>query len=181
MKSFLLVSAITVSLFSASSVSVAGHQRHDNRHHYDDNARVIHVKPIFSSKRITTPYRDCGYKKQHRDDRYRHYSSAVLGGLAGGIIGNQFGKGSGKTAMTIAGTVIGSTVAYQLGYDANNNHYKKYDNGCKTSHRYHKEKKIDGYLVRYRYQGRTYTTRMNHRPGKYIPINVTVRPIGRFY
>lgn len=181
MKSFLLSCGITSALIFASTTTFAGHQRHLDKHHYDDNARVVHVKPIYSKNRVATPYRDCGYKKHYRNEHYGRYAPAVVGGLAGGLIGNQFGKSSGKTVATIAGAAIGSTIAYQLAYDDDYNDYKRYDKQCKTSYRYHKEKHIEGYLVRYRYQGRTYTTRMNHRPGKYIPINVTVRPIGRFY
>jgi uncharacterized protein YcfJ len=79
------------------------------------------------------------------------------------------------------GAAIGSTIAYQLTYDSNYNDYKSRDKHCETRYRYQNDRRIEAYLVRYRYQGRTYTTRMNHRPSKYIPINVIVRPIGRFY
>lgn len=180
MKTFVLLCGITSSLVF-SSAALAAHQRDNDLHHYEDNAKVTHVKPIYSSKRIATPYRDCGHNKHYKRYNNNNYAPAIVGGLAGGIIGNQFGKGSGRTAMTIAGTVVGSALGYQLAYDTDNQHYQKRDKHCKTSKRYHHKQRIDGYLVRYRYQGRSYTTRMDHRPGKYIPITISVSPLGRYY
>jgi uncharacterized protein YcfJ len=181
MKSLLLSCGLASTLIFASPSTLAGHERHQETHHYDDNARVIDVKPIYSQNRIASPYRDCGNKNHYRTDQYGRYTPAVVGGLAGGLIGNQFGNGGGKTASTIVGAAIGSTIAYQLTYDSNYNDYKSRDKHCETRYRYQNDRRIEAYLVRYRYQGRTYTTRMNHRPSKYIPINVIVRPIGRFY
>jgi len=40
---------------------------------------------------------------------------------------------------------------------------------------------MDGYNVTYRYQGRTYSTQMDHRPGKRIPVNVSVSPANSYY
>lgn len=181
MKSLLLFCGVAATLALSTSAAFAAHPRHDNQHHFTDNAKVINVKPIYSKKRVSTPYRDCGYNNSYQHSGSNNYSTTIIGGVAGGLIGNQFGKGSGKTAATIVGAVVGSAVGYQLGYEPALKTYKRNEQPCRTSHRYHQEKHIEGYIVRYRYQGRSYTTRMNHRPGKYIPVTVSVSPVGRYY
>jgi uncharacterized protein YcfJ len=42
----------------------------------------------------------------------------------------------------------------------------------------HWETVNSGYLVDYKYNGRRYTTETDEHPGRYIPVNVSVRPSG---
>jgi len=149
-----------------------------------DYARVISSKPIVNYVTVKTPVRECWEEMQYYtvDRRARHGDGATLvGALIGGVVGHQFGSGSGKDAATVAGTLIGAAI----GSDASRQHY----NGrriervarpverCKTRYQSHREKRIDGYSVTYRYNGQRYRTEMPYDPGRRIRIRVDVRPV----
>ncbi len=189
----LLVTAGLTTLLSLSSASVlAGDKHHKKDYHdnyrsersYQETARVTHVEPLYTTVRVSVPQRECYERPQHRTE-YRQresYTSTIAGGLIGGVLGNQFGKGSGNTAMTIAGTLLGGSIGRDAGgYSSQMN--SDYDRGeeCHITERVHEEQRIDGYLVTYHYQGQTYTTEMDHYPGKRIPVNVSVEPARRYY
>jgi uncharacterized protein YcfJ len=69
-----------------------------------------------------------------------------------------------------------------IGRDVAHGHRRHYghpvsETVCRTEHDYHVEERIDGYRVEYRYQGRTYVTRMGHDPGERIRVRVDVSPV----
>jgi uncharacterized protein YcfJ len=49
---------------------------------------------------------------------------------------------------------------------------------CETRYRSHREERIDGYNVLYRYKGQKYSTRMPYDPGYRIKVRVDIRPAG---
>ncbi len=105
----------------------------------------------------------------------RSYTPMILGGILGGVVGNQFGSGSGKKLMTAAGVVLGGS----LGRDATRHHRRHYahstiETQCRTEYDYREEERVDGYLVEYSYQGRTYETRMDHEPGDRLRVKVDI-------
>jgi uncharacterized protein YcfJ len=163
-------------IISVMSTPTIAADRYQDDHYYQDTARVINVDPIYRDVRISSPERECWDKPRYRNYRSSNdsYTSTIAGGIIGGVIGNQFGKGSGKTAMTVAGTLLGGSI----GRDYNNNQAGYYDNGqqCHVTERYRTEQRLDGYRVTYKYNGKTYTTEMDHDPGRYIPVEVSVKP-----
>lgn len=178
----------TVTLFSALTLASASAMAdHDDRYQRDsrgydrgDKARVTHVEPIYRRVTVTRPQQECWEEPRRYRDGHKSYTSTIAGGLIGGVIGNQFGGGSGKTAMTIAGTLLGGSVGRDVGARHQDVDYA-YQEQCRVVERSYQEQRIDGYEVTYRYHGKQYTTVMDQRPGKFIPVDVHVEPRQRRY
>jgi uncharacterized protein YcfJ len=123
-------------------------------------------------------------------------AGTVLGAIIGGVVGHQFGLSSGgRDRGTAAGALIGGLI----GNSAERNADRGSDSGyrrvsresvaveqipvtrdvqrCQTNTEYREQ--ISGYDVRYRYNGREYSTRLDYDPGQTMQINVDVRPAGR--
>jgi uncharacterized protein YcfJ len=143
---------------------------------YADYADVLRVQPISTTVRVSTPRQECReVPVARRDSGPRSYTPMILGGILGGVVGNQFGSGNGKKLMTAAGVALGGS----LGRDAASRHGRHYahtsiETQCRTEYDYREEQRIDGYLVEYSYQGRTYETRMDYDPGDRVRIKVDI-------
>lgn len=185
----LLITTSLISLLALSSPTVFAYNQ-DNKHNnysrhnnnFEDTARVTHVEPIYETIRVPTSYRECS-PRSHRNNTHQQksYTSTIAGGLVGGVIGNQFGGGSGKKIMTAAGALLGGSIGRDLNpLPQSYSQYNRVDN-CRTTERYQQKERINGYYVTYRYQGKTYTSEMDEHPGKYIPVEVSVRPARPYY
>lgn len=181
LKPLYLATALTL----VSATAMAGDRYDDDDYRYykkgdRDRARVTHVEPLYRTVTVTTPERECWEEPRRYQHGHKSYTGTIAGGIIGGVLGNQFGGGSGNTAMTIAGTLLGGSV----GRDMSNRHQNVdygYEEHCRVVERQRREQRIDGYEVTYRYHGRTYTTLMDHHPGKFIPVDVHVEPRQRRY
>lgn len=175
--------SLLTTLVLASSAAVAG-DRYNDRDYRDyksaEKARVTRVAPIYRTVTVTTPQQEC-WDEPRRSRRDHHsYTSTIAGGIIGGVIGSQFGGGNGKTALAVAGTLLGGSVGRD--WEAKNrNVHTGYQEHCRVVERQHREQRIDGYDVSYRYHGKHYTTVMDHHPGKFIPVDVHVEPRHRPY
>lgn len=184
MKKLISTLSLTTLLALSSSPLFAGNKHYQSKHNFEDSARVTHVESLYRTVRVPTPQRECWQEQQYRSNRNQHqsYTSTIVGGIVGGVVGNQFGGGSGKKIMTVAGALLGGSV----GRDYNHNRSQRQSNydtveQCRMTERYHEEQQSDGYRVSYRYNGQSYTTHMDHRPGKRIPVEVSVRPVNNYY
>ncbi|MBL8512978.1 MAG: glycine zipper 2TM domain-containing protein [Betaproteobacteria bacterium] len=154
----------------------------------------------YEERRVRREYPDA--YRENRDyrsssnDREGTGAGAVLGAIIGGVIGHQFGNSSGgRDRGTAAGAVLGGVIGHQIEKDGNNEYrstdspYRRsrYDvervpvtrdvQRCNVVNDYREE--VRGYDVRYRYNGRDYTTRLSYDPGPTIPVQVEVRPAYR--
>ncbi len=151
---------------------------------YTDSAEVIEVEPITKIVRVETPRRECWDEEVTVPRRVRYHDSAtptIIGGIIGGVVGNQFGKGDGKTLMTVAGALLGGSVGrdharYRAAAD-NYSAYTTIETRCTVRTEYHEEERVEGYRVKYGYNGRVYVTRTRHHPGDRIPVSVSVVPV----
>lgn len=164
-------------LILACGALAAGSAAAASIHRYADYADVLRVQPILTTVRVSTPRQECREVPvaRHRSGP-RSYTPMILGGILGGVVGNQFGSGNGKKLMTAAGVVLGGS----LGRDVARRHRRHYgrtiiETQCQTEYDYHEEERVDGYLVEYSYQGRTYETRMDHDPGDRVRVKVDIR------
>ncbi len=137
----------------------------------------------------------------HNDD-VRHYERprrsavpSIIGGLIGSLVGHQFGGGHGKTALTIAGAIAGASIGNRVahgsnrvahgsnrvahgsnrvahGSDLTNDHARV--QRCHTTNQSRIVNDITGYDVTYRYNGETFTKRMDTHPGERVRINVRI-------
>ena len=168
------------------------HQKKHRKHKKQRNnsrglAKVISVKPLYRTVRVSTPTRECYEAPVTHSRSYGghgdSYTPLIVGGILGGVVGNQFGGGSGKGLLTAAGAILGGS----LGRDTQRHHrshrghretYTTYETRCETHYQSHHEERIDGYKVKYKYHGRVYRTTTDYHPGDYIEVDVNVRPIG---
>jgi len=172
--------AIASLVLVAGPASAANYAYGGNKAVYD-YARVVSSTPVIRYVTVTTPVKECWedveYYTRSRPEPGRA-GKTLFGAIVGGVIGHQFGSGRGNDAATVAGTLIGAAVAnggdrrpyYQT------TEYSRPVTRCETNYQSHKEERIDGYDVVYRYHGQKYATRMPYDPGNKIRIRVDVRP-----
>lgn len=149
-----------------------------------DYAKVISAEPIINYVTVKTPVRECWEETRHYTvDRHAgdRRASTFLGAVIGGVVGHQFGSGRGNDAATVAGTLIGAAIGNEsardrYGYEKERVSYPV--ERCATHYREHREERIDGYRVTYRYHGQKYLTEMPYDPGNRLRVRVDVRPAG---
>lgn len=150
-------------------------------HEYEDRARVLSVRPQI--ERVNTPTQECRteyVRESYYEAPRRSNTGAIVGGIAGGLIGSRFGGGSGRIATAAVGAGLGAVVGDRYdnrdaGYGRERVETRPVER-CVTVDR--RESVTTGYLVNYEYNGRQYTTVTERDPGKFIPVNVAVRPGG---
>lgn len=162
-------------LSGASMTAAAGHDR------FEDRARVISVTP--QVERVNVPVQECRteYVRESRyENNRRSNGGAIIGTIAGGLIGSRFGGGDGRLITTAVGAGLGAVIG-----DRHDNRYSTRGRervqtrpveSCQTIDRW--ETVNRGYLVDYKYRGRVYSTETLDHPGRYLPVNVSVRPSG---
>ena len=133
-------------------------------------AEVISVKPI--TKTIKTPRQDCHPEQvtQQKPVQDEHrVAGTVVGALVGGVLGNQVGSGNGRKVATVAGAAAGGYAGNQI-----QDQMQKADTTTTTEQRcvtaYDSAEQPAGYKVTYRLNGKVAVVRMDHDPGKRIPV-----------
>ena len=174
--------AIAAMLFGSNAW--ADHDYRNGRGGRDqyDYAKVLSADPIINYVNVTTPVRECWEEQEYYTvdhNRHNRRAGTFLGAVIGGVIGHQVGSGSGNDAATVAGSLIGAAI----GNDAASDRYgverrSRPVQRCETRYREHREERIDGYRVLYRYNGQKYMTEMPYDPGKRLRIRVDIRPAG---
>jgi uncharacterized protein YcfJ len=173
MKSRILNTTLAAALFAASGAAQAGPARG-----YGDGftARVpvLASTPVYET--INEPRRECWTETAGYETRsYRDGNStggAILGAIAGGLIGSTVGKGDGRVAAAAVGAATGAVVG-----DRWNDGGGRYESRpqqverCRSYDNYRQV--ISGYDVRYRFQGREYSTRLPYDPGRWLTLNVS--------
>jgi uncharacterized protein YcfJ len=175
----LKILAILSAIVIVSPARAANYESSDT---YYDKARVLSADPIYTTVSVSTPRRECRqvpverYGRGHGGKHYKSATPIILGGVVGAAIGNQFGHGTGKTVGTIAGGILGGSVANGHRGRGHGHGHQKTVTQCETIDEYHDEERIDGYRVKYRYNGRVYHTRTETDPGKRMRVQVSVAP-----
>ena len=162
----------------AATVSLPVLANDDN---YEDRARVISVAPQF--ERVNQPRQECRteyVRESYYEAPQRSLGGAVIGGVAGGLLGSTIGRGNGRVAAAAVGAGVGAIVGDRV--DNNRQGYGRERvatrpvESCVTVDHWHQVPA--GYLVNYEYNGRQYSTVTERDPGRYIPVQVGVRPNG---
>lgn len=172
-------------LLGLATQAVADDNKYRNKGPKYDYADVISSQPIVRYVTVTTPVQECWEDVEHYtvNNRPRGEGGRTLfGAILGGVIGHQIGSGRGNDAATVAGTLIGASIGNQSAYNNGGNYgrtqHSRPVKRCETQYRDHREERIDGYEVVYRYHGQKYATRMPHDPGRKIRVRVDIRPAG---
>jgi len=147
-----------------------------NRDHFD-YAKVTKVRPIYETVQVASPVQQCWDEQVTRSAAGRRsYTGVILGSIIGGAIGSEVGHGRHRDVVTVAGAVLGGSIANDLHYrNQRTTTTTTIERQCKTVQNYHAEQRKVGYQVQYRYAGKSYTTRMNHAPGKRVRVAVSVQ------
>ena len=167
---------LVITALTAAVVSAPAYARGDYEY-----AKVVSADPIYRTVRVSTPRQECYDERVvTREPAYRSNGdpgAALFGAILGGVAGHQFGKGSGKSVATAAGALIGAGIGQSRtrSYSGATERVS-YETRCSNYDDYRTEQRVEGYDVTYRYNGRTYHTRMPHDPGNRIPVRVDVSP-----
>jgi len=173
MKSRILNTTLIATLLAASGAAQAGPGR-GNGDGFTARAQVLASTPLYET--INEPRRECwtetvGYETQsYRESK--NAGGAILGAIAGGLIGSTVGKGNGKVAAAAVGAATGAVVGDR--WNDGSTHYESRPQQverCRTEDNFRQV--INGYDVRYRFQGREYSTRLPYDPGKWLALNVS--------
>ena len=163
---------------------------------FGDQARVVSARPIM--ERIPVSREECWNEVQRGYEERRVTRTVtgaaigpgtVLGAVIGGAIGRQFGNSTGgKDRGTAAGAIVGGVIGNQIERDAN-------AGGPSASRELEVERRpvernvercriveelreaTIGWDVRYEYQGREFSRRMQNDPGRFVRVRVDVEPI----
>lgn len=143
--------------------------------HYD-TAAVVSVTPITRMVHVPDMQQECWNESIINDTSNDSDSttSTIVGGIVGGVVGNQFGKGKGKTAATVAGTLLGGSVGHDMSTQ-DSSPTERVIRRCRSIDHGYDEERIEGYSVKYKYQGATYTTRMHKDPGETLRVRVETK------
>ncbi len=177
--------AVTIALIGTLSANYAAADRYYNESRIR-SAEVTRVEPITRTIERRQPYEECWIEQvrhdNYYDDQNSGYSGTILGGVIGGAIGNAVGH---KKRNKQIGTAVGALLGASIGHDISRSHRSRPDRGyryrdeqrCEIRYETRHEEKVIGYNVWYRYNGDSYTTRMDHDPGKHIKVRVSVNPL----
>ncbi|MCG2577915.1 glycine zipper 2TM domain-containing protein [Dechloromonas sp. XY25] len=134
------------------------------------SAEVLAVEEI--KEKVRVPREDCRdvqvQRKAPVQDEHR-IAGTVIGGVLGGVVGNQIGRGKGNTLATVAGAAAGGYAGntVQKGMQDRDT-VATVEHRCRTV--YETSDKLAGYDVSYRLDGKEGRVRMDHDPGKTIPV-----------
>jgi uncharacterized protein YcfJ len=171
------------SSFFALALASSGTVQADNDYDpsYVDTARVISVKPVYRLVEVSVPYEECWDEKiagsSHTYRARDSYVAPIAGAIVGGVIGNQFGGGSGKDALTVGGALLGAAIGDNVRKTPRRHSSPRYEQRCSTTYETNTREELDGYKVKYRYNGEVFHTRMPYDPGDSIRLRVSITPL----
>lgn len=159
---------IIVSALMSASISLPAMANDE----YYDQARVLAVTPQY--ERVNYPAENCRmeYVRESYSSKNNSPLGAIIGGVAGGLLGSQVGKGNGRVAAAAVGAGVGAVIGDRISSNQTTSYSNRPVERCVVADNWQAVNK--GYLVTYDYNGRDYTTLLDHDPGPTIPVRVSV-------
>jgi len=173
-----LLISLPLSTITAAPPSTLHNKHHSGAQKHTDYAKVTDVDPIYKTVSHRVPERSCWTETVYEPvSSSSSYTPTILGTLIGGAIGNEVGHSNkNKKVGAVAGALLGASIAGNYS-NSSNKSVARDTEVCETQHRTEYEERLVGYNVQYRYQGRTYHSRMDRRPGSRIKVAVQVKPV----
>ena len=151
---------------------------------FNDTARVRNVNPQYEN--VSVPRNECTSQwvtEQQPVAASRNYGGLAVGGVAGAVLGNQVGKGHGREAATALGAVVGALAGEHFanqngwggGYQQASQPQQRQVQNCRTVNDV--QSRLTGYQVEYEYRGQVYSTVTREKPGRTLPVRVSVAPV----
>lgn len=170
MNARILNTTLIAALLAASGAAHAGRGGGDG---FTTQARVLSSTPVYDT--VNEPSRECwtetvGYERTAVRNG-NNTGGSIIGAIAGGLLGSTVGKGNGKVAAAAVGAATGAVVGDRwndrdAGYVSRPRQVER----CQVRDNYRQV--LSGYDVRYRFEGREYTTRLPYDPGQFVTLNV---------
>jgi len=171
---------ITAAILGLSIVLAAGAASADASGGFYTRGRVLKVEPVFETVRVNRPEEQCWDERVPARggpySGYRSHTPAIAGAIIGGVLGHQIGSGSGRDWATAGGALLGSSVgrdAYASSHYPPSNSYVV-ERRCDRVDHFENRRELVGYRVKYEYDGRTFWTRTDEDPGKWVEVKVDV-------
>lgn len=150
---------------------------------FNDTARVRNVEPRHEN--VSVPRNECTSQwvtEQQPVAASRNYGGLAVGGVAGALLGHQVGGGRGRDAATAVGAVVGALAGEHF---ANQNGWGGYQQASQPQQRQVQtcntvndvQSRLTGYQVEYEYRGQVYNTVTREKPGRTLPVRVSVTPV----
>lgn len=134
------------------------------------SAQVLDVEAL--TRTVKNPRQVCGNEvvtQQAAIKDPQRVTGALIGAVAGGVLGNQIGHGDAQTIATVAGAAAGGYAGSKVQKNMQDGRTtQSVVQRCRTV--YDSVQTPDGYKVRYRLGEREGTVRMDHDPGRSIPV-----------
>ena len=169
----MLTGLLSATLIITTSASFA-----EDSFHYD-YATVLQSKPVYRIIEVTKEERQCRNEEVvYQQHRKRSSNGTLIGGILGAAVGHALGHNSKhRSGATVAGAFVGASI----GNNTNNNYRvsekRVVENHCRLVPTTWEEERIIGYNVVYRYNGRTFETRLPFEPADSLKIRVVMTPI----
>jgi uncharacterized protein YcfJ len=133
-------------------------------------AEVIAATPAMET--VSVPRQECYdelVEQQEATKDPKQITGTVVGAVIGGVLGNQVGGGSGKKIATVGGAVAGGYAGNKVQENMQEgNTSRQVNQVCNTVYDQHQEQV--GFDVTYRLNGEQNVVRMDHDPGRRIPV-----------
>jgi uncharacterized protein YcfJ len=101
----------------------------------------------------------------------------VVGGIIGGAIGYHLGEEHSEQELgTIAGGLMGAAAGHGVSRHVYDARHIRVSGPCTPRHHDRRSSRPVEYQVIYRYNGRTYTEKMDYDPGEWVKLDVEATP-----
>jgi uncharacterized protein YcfJ len=142
----------------------------------DNYARVIESKPVYAASESKE---ECwnpraGHYEERRNTSDSTRNGTAIGAIVGGVLGHQVDSGAGAT---IGGALLGGLAGHEIDRRNNSNAQDDLDySRCRVVS--NGDGGLQGYDVRYSYNGQEYVTRMSSDPGRRLQLGRDIRDDG---
>ena len=150
------------------------------RHRTDGDVvygRVVSVEPVYP---VTTygGSRDSCIRRIDDGRSYNSRTPTLLGAIIGGALGHRIGDRHGDPEVAaIAAGILGASIGRDVGRHLRESRSIVVDGPCGAHRSRQTRREPVEYVVRYRYNGRLYRTRMDYDPGEWIALDVDIEPV----
>jgi len=175
--------SLVLAVASALAIAPAAYAQYPDAPYYHrdrdrgDYARVIESTPVYAEASTQECWNPRTGNYEQPRESHRIGAGTALGAVAGGVLGHQIGSGRGNDVGTAAGAILGGIIGHEIEKD------RRADDDLDMSRCriVGDSSTIQGYDVRYRYQGQEYVTRLDHDPGSRLTVGGDINTDGTPY
>jgi uncharacterized protein YcfJ len=159
-----------------SSASHRHGKNHSSFRNKENYGRVVDVETIYKYYTQTTYHSSCA-QRDVQDPGGRNWTPVILGAVLGGAVGHRIGDSYGDANVAaVAGGLLGASIGNDVARHNQNGRNMRVSGPCRSYEQEERRRKPVEYVVTYRYNGQVYRTHMDHDPGEWVELDVTVKP-----